>query len=66
MKYQPLSVAEIAFCWFAVDRGFVDDVEFYFNKPGRISLRSASRLGYSDMGVNRRRMEKIRNLFEGK
>ena len=42
---------------------FVDDVEFYFNEPGRISFRSASRLGYSDLGVNRERMEKIRNRF---
>ena len=41
---------------------FVDDVEFYFNDPGLISFRSASRLGYSDMGVNRERMEKIRNF----
>jgi uncharacterized protein (DUF1499 family) len=41
--------------------GFVDDVEFYFpeNEPV-IQMRSASRLGESDLGVNRRRLEQIR------
>ena len=43
--------------------GFVDDVEFYFNKPGVIEFRSASRIGYSDLGVNRKRMEAIRRKF---
>jgi uncharacterized protein (DUF1499 family) len=40
---------------------FVDDVEFYFpaNEPV-IHLRSASRIGESDLGVNRRRVEQIR------
>ena len=42
---------------------FVDDVEFYFNEPGVIHFRSASRIGYSDMGVNRDRIEEIRHLF---
>jgi len=41
--------------------GFVDDVEFYL-PPGAnvIHVRSASRLGYSDLGVNRKRIEAIR------
>jgi uncharacterized protein (DUF1499 family) len=43
---------------------FVDDVEFYFEDPGIIHFRSASRLGHSDLGVNRERMENIRQLFE--
>ncbi len=43
---------------------FVDDVEFLLDDDHKvIHFRSASRLGYSDLGVNRRRMEKIRNLF---
>jgi uncharacterized protein (DUF1499 family) len=43
---------------------FVDDVEFYFAEASPIiHVRSASRLGYSDLGVNRERMEKIRKLF---
>jgi uncharacterized protein (DUF1499 family) len=43
--------------------GFVDDVEFYFNPPGTIQLRSASRIGYYDFGVNRERLETIRSQF---
>ena len=44
---------------------FVDDVEFLkiSGKPG-IQIRSASRLGHSDLGVNRKRIEKIRTLLE--
>lgn len=41
--------------------GFVDDVEFYLpTDQAVIHLRSASRLGESDLGVNRRRLEQIR------
>ena len=43
--------------------GFVDDVEFYFDELGTIHFRSASRIGHSDMGVNRERMEEIRHIF---
>lgn len=46
--------------------GFVDDVEFYFPSDPVIFIRSASRVGYSDFGVNRKRLEKIRALFEEK
>lgn len=41
--------------------GFVDDVEFYLNRDaGEIEVRSASRLGESDLGVNSQRIETIR------
>ena len=40
--------------------GFVDDVEFYFAEEGKIHFRSASRIGHSDLGVNKDRIEKIR------
>ncbi len=41
--------------------GFVDDVEFWANADaGKIEVRSASRLGESDLGVNRKRIEAIR------
>ena len=41
--------------------GFVDDVELLFDeKSGLIHLRSASRLGRRDFGVNRARAEAIR------
>ena len=45
--------------------GFVDDVEFYqASGSKKIQIRSASRVGYSDMGVNRKRMELIRKSFK--
>ncbi len=41
--------------------GFVDDTEFYLDeKAGVIQVRSASRLGRRDFGVNRERIEHIR------
>ena len=43
--------------------GFVDDVEFYFSPSGTIQVRSASRTGYSDFGVNRQRVETLRTRF---
>ena len=44
--------------------GFVNDVEFFIDKSQRlIHFRSASRVGYSDLGANRRRMEEIRNQY---
>ncbi len=44
---------------------FVDDVEFYFPDDEKvIHMRSASRVGESDLGVNRRRMEQIRLAME--
>lgn len=46
---------------------FVDDVEFYFDdKDGLIHVRSASRLGRRDFGVNRARVEAIRTRIEGR
>ncbi|WP_413161860.1 DUF1499 domain-containing protein [Capilliphycus salinus ALCB114379] len=45
--------------------GFVDDVEFYLDEADPIiHVRSASRLGESDLGVNRKRVETIRSIFE--
>jgi uncharacterized protein (DUF1499 family) len=44
--------------------GFVDDVEFYWDsKAQAIQVRSASRLGESDLGVNRDRIETLRKLL---
>ena len=40
---------------------FKDDVEFLLDRDeARIDMRSASRVGYSDLGKNRKRMEDIR------
>ena len=40
---------------------FVDDVEFFLDERAAvIQVRSSSRIGYSDLGVNRKRIEDIR------
>ncbi len=44
---------------------FVDDLEVLVDaQESRLELRSASRVGRSDFGVNRKRVEKIRQLFK--
>ena len=43
--------------------GYVDDVEFY-RSGGVVHVRSASRLGKSDLGVNRKRVEEIRSKLK--
>ena len=43
---------------------FVDDVEFYVNTDKQqIDFRSAARVGHSDLGKNRKRMQKISGLL---
>ena len=45
--------------------GYVDDVEFYVDQEANaIQVRSASRLGQSDLGVNRERVETIREKLK--
>ncbi|MCC0178473.1 DUF1499 domain-containing protein [Waterburya agarophytonicola K14] len=45
--------------------GFVDDVEFYLDSTANVvHVRSASRLGKSDAGVNRKRVEEIRSKLQ--
>lgn len=43
--------------------GFCDDVEFYAAPGGVLHVRSCSRLGYSDLGTNRKRIESIRQKW---
>jgi uncharacterized protein (DUF1499 family) len=44
--------------------GFVDDVEFMLDRDRSIlNVRSASRVGRSDFGVNRKRVETLRRAF---
>jgi len=46
---------------------FVDDFQSRLDAGNKlIHVRSASRVGYWDLGVNRRRVEKLRNLFNRK
>lgn len=43
---------------------FVDDAEFFIDDTQKvIHMRSAARLGHYDFGVNRKRMETIRQMF---
>jgi uncharacterized protein (DUF1499 family) len=45
--------------------GFIDDVECRLEpSQKRIQIRSASRVGHSDLGVNRRRVETMTRLFD--
>ena len=45
---------------------YVDDVELYYDeKQGVVHVRSASRLGRRDFGVNRNRIEALRRVIAG-
>jgi uncharacterized protein (DUF1499 family) len=47
--------------------GFVDDLELHLRSPqNTIAVRSASRLGYGDFGVNRKRVEALRQQLQKK
>ncbi len=43
---------------------YVDDVEFLLAEGKPVEVRSASRVGHSDLGTNRRRVESIRAALE--
>ncbi|MBU2863799.1 DUF1499 domain-containing protein [Reinekea forsetii] len=44
---------------------YKDDVEFYIDQENKeVHFRSASRAGYSDMGLNRERYNKIAELYQ--
>jgi uncharacterized protein (DUF1499 family) len=46
---------------------FVDDVEFAIDPSAkRVDFRSASRVGHSDLGTNRRRMEDLTRRLKGR
>ena len=46
---------------------YVDDLElFYDEAAGLVHVRSASRLGRRDFGVNRQRVEKLRSLIQAR
>jgi uncharacterized protein (DUF1499 family) len=46
---------------------FIDDLELQVSSDGKtIGVRSASRTGHSDMGVNRERVEKLRQMLHAK
>ncbi|HUP91860.1 MAG TPA: DUF1499 domain-containing protein [Solimonas sp.] len=43
---------------------FHDDVELLFEPGGKIQVRSISRFGYRDHGVNRARVEELRAMWQ--
>ena len=43
----------------ALKKGYIDDVEFYMAKDGAVQVRSGSRVGSSDFGVNAKRLNYI-------
>ncbi|WP_420428258.1 DUF1499 domain-containing protein [Algiphilus sp.] len=44
--------------------GYTDDVELWFcNEPGKVEVRSSSRIGYYDFDVNRERVERLREAL---
>jgi len=43
---------------------FHDDIEFFFDERSKVvHFRSASRIGYSDMNVNRNRYERLKESY---
>lgn len=47
--------------------GFIDDVEFLIDEGSHtIRFRSGSRVGHSDLGANRKRMENVNQRLNGK
>lgn len=48
--------------WF----GFVDDVEFVLTGSELIQVRSSSRIGYYDFGVNQARVAEIRRCLKAR
>ncbi len=50
--------------FFSPRMGFRDDVELYFDQQHQLlHYRSQSRVGYSDMGVNRQRYQRFAELY---
>ena len=43
---------------------FIDDLELVAHPDGIVHVRSASRVGHSDLGANRRRVERLRTLLQ--
>lgn len=46
--------------------GYTDDFELLLDEDGTLHVRSASRIGKSDLGANRKRIEALREKLKGK
>lgn len=63
-KYEGTEGETVAFSFTTGIGKFVDKVTFYFDQENKlIHFRSASQVGWSDMGANKRRMKKVRKLW---
>lgn len=61
------SGADFIHATFKSTLGFVDDVSFLIRPDDHIiDVKSSSRIGYDDFGVNRRRVERLRKAFEAR
>ena len=50
----------------ALKKGYIDDVEWLLNKNGLVTLRSSSRVGTTDFGVNGKRLNYIADALRSK
>ena len=47
--------------------GFLDDLELHLRATANlVAIRSASRVGYSDLGVNRQRIQQLRETLRAR
>ena len=50
----------------SLKNGFIDDVEFFVHRGGEVQVRSSSRLGFLDLGVNAKRLNWISAYLRAK
>lgn len=60
VEWEKISDSEIKATFTSLIFRFTDDVNLIIEPDGSVQVRSASRVGYSDLGANRRRVEQLR------
>ena len=55
--------AEYIYVQYSASLGLTDDVEFWFGEAGKVHFKSQGRFGFTDLGSNKDRIEKIRFKF---
>lgn len=55
--------ADYLYVQYSASLGLTDDVEFWFGEAGKVHFKSRGRLGFTDLGSNKDRIEKIRFKF---
>lgn len=64
VDYQAVGPARINAQFTSLILRFTDDVTFYVHEDGLIDVRSSSRIGYYDFGVNRGHVEDLRQRLQ--